>query len=432
MPERPNILYLHSHDSGRYVQPYGHAVHTPAIQRLAEQGMLFRQAFCAAPVCSASRAGLLTGQCAHSSGMIGLAHRGFSLNDYRQHIVHTLRAAGYYTALVGEQHEAARPETIGYDQAWSTKPTSAQIVAAATAFLRRPPAQPFFLSAGFAETHRVFPPPGPLDDPRFCLPPGTLPDTPEVRADMAAFKTSARALDAQMGAILDCLDETGLAQNTLVICTTDHGIAFPGMKCNLTVHGTGVMLILRGPGGFAGGQVCDALVSQVDIYPTVCELIGAARPAWLQGVSLLPLTMDITKEIREEAYAEVTYHAAYEPQRAVRSKRWAYIRRFDGRRRPVLPNCDDSPSKDVWLQAGWAERPLAPEALYDVVLDPGEANNLAGAAAYQAILDEMRARLERWMQATDDPLLRGRVAAPPGAKVNDPDGLSPSEPVSAA
>ncbi len=79
----PNILYLHSHDTGRYVQPYGHAIPTPNIQRLAEQGVLFRKAFCAAPTCSASRACLLTGQYAHSNGMLGLAHRGFSLRDYR-------------------------------------------------------------------------------------------------------------------------------------------------------------------------------------------------------------------------------------------------------------------------------------------------------------------------------------------------------------
>jgi len=94
--DRPNILYIHSHDTGRYVQPYGHAIATPALQRLAEQGVLFRKAFCAAPTCSPSRASLLTGQHAHNSGMPGLAHRGFSLNDYGQHILHTLRKAGNY------------------------------------------------------------------------------------------------------------------------------------------------------------------------------------------------------------------------------------------------------------------------------------------------------------------------------------------------
>src|SRR6266849_5087901 len=91
----PNILYIHSHDSGRYLQPYGYAVPTPNLRRLAGEGVLFRRAFSAAPTCSPSRAALLTGQCPHQNGMLGLAHRGFSMNDYGKHILHTLRAANY-------------------------------------------------------------------------------------------------------------------------------------------------------------------------------------------------------------------------------------------------------------------------------------------------------------------------------------------------
>ena len=116
---RPNIVYLHSHDTGRYVQPMGHSVPTPNLQRLAEQGVLFRQAFCAAPTCAPSRAALLTGQSAHSSGMLGLAHRGFALTDYAQHLVTSLNATGYRTILAGMQHVAAGedgPEVIGYDE----------------------------------------------------------------------------------------------------------------------------------------------------------------------------------------------------------------------------------------------------------------------------------------------------------------------------
>src|SRR5437763_15364561 len=78
----PNILYIHSHDSGRYLQPYGYAVPTPNLQKLAREGVLFRQAFSAAPTCSPSRACLLTGQFAHQNGMLGLAHRGFAMTDY--------------------------------------------------------------------------------------------------------------------------------------------------------------------------------------------------------------------------------------------------------------------------------------------------------------------------------------------------------------
>src|SRR6187402_3179785 len=111
----PNIVYLHSHDTGRYVQPYGYPVPTPNIQHLADQGVLFRQAFSAAPVCSGSRAALLTGQCPHASGMLGLAHRGYRLQHPERHIVHVLRDAGYWSGMIGEQHVSADPADVGYD-----------------------------------------------------------------------------------------------------------------------------------------------------------------------------------------------------------------------------------------------------------------------------------------------------------------------------
>src|SRR6476661_721745 len=106
---RPNIVYLHSHDTGRFIQPYGYAVPTPNLQKLAEGGVLFRQAFNAAPTCSPSRASLLTGCCPHSNGMFGLVNRGWLMPDYGKHIVHTLRSAGYSSALLGLQHIARDP-----------------------------------------------------------------------------------------------------------------------------------------------------------------------------------------------------------------------------------------------------------------------------------------------------------------------------------
>lgn len=429
MAQQPNILYIHSHDTGRYVQPYGRAVGTPNIQRLAEQGVLFRRAFCAAPTCSPSRAALLTGQSAHSSGMIGLAHRGFRLRDYRRLLSFTLADARFHTALVGVQHVATDRSILGYHELLKAPSASAADVAPeAVRFLRQGPPQPFFLDVGFFETHREFPTPGPEDDPRYCPPAPTVPDTPDTRRDMAAFRASARALDRGVGTVLQALDEAGLAENTLVICTTDHGIAFPGMKCNLTDHGIGVMLIMRGPEGFAGGRVCDAMVSHIDVYPTVCGLLGLEPAPWLEGRSLLPIVRGEADEVNEEVFAEVTYHAAYEPQRAVRTHRWKYIRRFGGRQTPVLPNCDDSPSKDVWMNHGWAHRRMEQEQLYDLVFDPGEVCNLADDPTYRDVLADMRSRLQRWMEKTEDPLLLGDVPAPPGAEVNDPNGVSPQEP----
>ncbi|HOJ22898.1 MAG TPA: sulfatase [Armatimonadota bacterium] len=434
---RLNILYIHSHDTGRYVQPYGYAVETPRIQQLAEEGVLFRQAFCANPTCSASRSVLLTGRYAHSNGMIGLAHRGSRLNDYRQHLASFLSRNGYETALSGMQHEAADRQLLGYERFLDDGPggnTQEGVARRAAAFLAERHDRPFFLSCGFSLTHRT----GrgiqwhngeasPLGDPRYCRPPAPLPDLPEIRRDFADFRASVRRLDECMGIVFDALEESGLAEETLVVCTTDHGIAFPFMKCNLTDHGTGVMLILRGPGGFTGGKVVDALVSHVDIFPTLCQMAGIPQPDWLQGTSLMPLVTGDAESVRDEVFAEVNYHAAREPMRSVRTARYRYIRRYEVHPHPVLPNCDESVSKRELLRYGWRERPQQEEALYDLIFDPNEACNVAKDPLYADALAEMRARLNRWMRETEDPLLTGRMEPWPGMASNPVDGNSPQE-----
>ena len=300
--------------------------------------------------------------------MLGLAHRGYRLADYDHHLVHTLREAGYTSTLIGEQHLSRDPNDIGYDRIVEIDSTHAAHVAPAAArILREEHEAPFFLSVGFFETHRDYFEPTSVRDALYSLPPANLPDTPETRRDMAAYKASARSLDQGVGTVLDAVPD-----NTLVILTTDHGLAFPGSKATLTDRGIGVMLIIRGP-GFRDGKVSDELVSQIDLFPTICELAGIERPAWVRGRSLLDA------ERNDAVFAEITFHAAYEPQRAVRTKRYKYIRRFDnGHAGPVLPNIDDSPSKDYLLARGLADRVLAPEELFDLVFDPNEANNLVG------------------------------------------------------
>jgi N-sulfoglucosamine sulfohydrolase len=426
----PNILYLHSHDTGRYVQPYGHPVPTPNIQHLADQGVVFRQAVCATPTCSTSRACLLTGQYGHNNGMLGLAHRGWSLNDYHQHIVHTLREAGYYSVLIGEQHIAKRPEVIGFDRVEKIDTTHVSSVApTARQVIGEPLPEPFFLSVGFFETHRDWLDPPSLRDALYSLPPANLPDTRETRHDIASYRASARTLDQGVGGVLEALDAQGLTENTLIMLTTDHGLAFPGAKATLFDRGLGVMLIMRGPGGFLGGRVSDAVVSHLDIYPTLCDLAGVEHPDNLAGFSLLPLMRGEVDALREELFAEMTWHAAYDPQRAVRTERYKYIRRFGDREYPVLPNCDDSPSKDLLLRYGWAERKVPFEQLYDLVFDPNEASNLVEDPAHADLVADLRARLFRWMDTTDDPLLNGDPVPPHGAEINDPDQLSASDPV---
>ncbi len=429
MSSVPNILYLHSHDTGRYVQPYGFPVQTPNIQRLADQGVLFRRAFCATPTCSGSRACLLTGQHAHGNGMLGLAHRGWELEDYGRHLIHTLRRGGYRSALIGEQHISEDPGVIGYDRVVEIDSNRVESVVPATIeLLDEPLEQPFFLSVGFFETHRSFFEPTSVRDALYSQPPANLPDTPETRRDIAAFKESARSLDHGVGAMLDAVDSRGLADNTIIVFTTDHGLAFPGAKATLFDRGLGVLLMMRGP-GFAFGKVVDSMVSHLDIYPTLCDLAGVPRPAWLEGRSVLPLVAGELDELHDELFAAVTYHAAYEPQRAVRTNRFKYIRRFDDRAEPVLANTDDSPSKDVLVESGWAERRVDAEQLYDLVFDPNEAGNLARDPAYAEVLDDLRGRLQEWMRRTGDPLLAGHVSGPEGARTNTPDQRSAGDPL---
>jgi N-sulfoglucosamine sulfohydrolase len=429
-PRTPNILYLHSHDTGRYVQPYGHAIPTPNIQRLADQGVLFRQAFCAVPACSGSRAALLTGEYAHTNGMLGLAHRGYTLKDYSHHLTHTLRDAGYWTGLVGEQHISSDPGVLGYDHVVDIDDHHVETVAPRVTELleHRPDDQPFFLSVGFFETHRDFFEPSSVRDALYSLPPANLPDTPETRRDMAAFKASARRLDQGVGSVLDALDRAELTDDTLVIFTTDHGLPFPGAKATLSDRGLGVLLLLRGPGGFHGGRVQDAMVTHLDIFPTICELAGIEPPAWLQGQSLLGLMRRETTDLHEAVFSEITFHAAYEPQRAVRTKRWKYIRRFGGDDRPLLSNTDDSPTKQILVDHGWADRRIPEEQLYDLVFDPNEAANLADDPGHAPVLAELRARLSTWMRETDDPLLDGPIEPLPGSRINLPHHVSADDP----
>jgi N-sulfoglucosamine sulfohydrolase len=429
----PNILYLNSHDTGRYVQPYGSAIPTPNIQWLADQGVMFRNAFCAAPSCSGSRAALLTGSYCHNNGMMGLAHRGFALYDNGQHIGRTLRDAGYHTELIGEQHVSADPAVLGYDVVHDIENTTVNAVApAAIGALGGGIPEPFFMSVGFFETHRSFFAPSSVRDRVYSLPPPFLPDTPEIRQDVAAYKASARSLDHGVGAVLNTLHETGLDRNTLVICTTDHGLAFPTAKASLLDRGIGVMLIMRGP-GIPAGVAHDELVSQIDVFPTICEIAGIDRPPWLQGRSVVDLVCGREAPgARAEIFAELTYHAAYEPQRAIRTERFKYVRRFDDYPYPVLANCDDSPSKDAYLERGWDRRPVPREALHDLFFNPGEGRNVVDHPDYAPVAADLRDRLERWMVETDDPLLHGPVPAPPGAVLNAQDQRSASEPTSVA
>jgi arylsulfatase A-like enzyme len=146
----------------------------------------------------------------------------------------------------------------------------------------------------------------------------------------------------------------------------------------------------------------------------------------------MPVVRGEAAKVNDAIFAEMTYHAAYQPLRAVRTERFKYIRRFSDYDRPVLANCDDSASKKILTEAGWGEQRVPEEQLYDLLFDPNELDDLSADPTRQQILSVMRDRLLEWMRATEDPLLNGPVPEPPGAWSNNPAQASPNDPTSAA
>lgn len=424
-----NILYLHSHDTGRCLGPYGHGVATPAFAALARRGVLFRRAFAVASSCSASRASLQTGQYPHQNGMTGLAHRGWRLFDYDRHIVNHLRRVGYRSALIGEHHIAPDADEIGYDEVVVDSSRKSDAIASATeGWLASPPPEPWFLSCGFWETHRTsFTADSARLDGRYVGTLPTLPDRRDLRRDAAAFDDALERLDAGVGRVLDALERSAAARRTLVVATTDHAPGFPGWKATLTDRGLGVYLVLSGPGVSVGREV-DALVSQIDIFPTLCEAAGAPLPAGVEGRSLWPLLRGDSEELHAAVFGEANYHAAREPQRTIRTNRHRFIRRFDGRSSSVLANIDDGITKDWVVREHPGLLHVAERQLYDLDEDPRELQNLIDEPAARALGGDLERRLLEWMADTDDPLLEGRVPTFPESVAASPDALSATEP----
>ncbi|NBI92481.1 hypothetical protein D3Z45_18375 [Lachnospiraceae bacterium] len=431
-----NILYIHTHDSGRYLEPYGVNVKTPNIMRLAREGTLFRNVHCAAPTCSPSRVGLLSGMAPHSSNMLGLAQRGFQMDDYGKHLAVYLKKQGYHTCLSGVQHEAPEAGMIGYDEVYEADCEESDFMGRdkgacghASDFLKTYKGdKPFFLSVGFIHTHRAYPEDAEdYFNPDYVTPPFTVADTKENRKDMAAYMRSAQIADECVGEVLTALEKSGMEENTIIIFTTDHGIAFPFMKCNCYDTGTGVSLIMKYKGNPAAGKACDSLLSHIDVFPTLCEMNGLEKPDYLQGKSFAGIFVKPELEINDEVFSEVTYHAAYEPMRCIRTKRHKLIRYYDFHDGHVPANIDESSCKTLLIDSGLLRKSRAREMLFDLYIDPAERENLIGNPDYKDVYTDLRLRLENWMEETGDPLLSVsyRVSKPEGAYVNRLEDLDP-------
>ncbi|MFH5183726.1 sulfatase/phosphatase domain-containing protein [Paenibacillus sp. TAB 01] len=213
----------------------------------------------------------------------------------------------------------------------------------------------------------------------------------------------------------------------MIVYTTDHGLAFPRMKCNLYDTGIGVSLMMKHPSFVRSGTAIDSLVSHLDVLPTIYDLIGMQQPEHLQGVSLLPLLQNKANTVRSEVFSEVSYHAAYEPMRCIRTERYKLIKKYGPRLSPVLANIDDGSAKSYLVDRGLQSEEYSEEMLFDLALDPVERINLIHQESHHNIAMDLRSKLEKWMEETTDPLLRGDVPLPAGARINTPDSLSPRD-----
>ncbi len=425
-----NVLYVHTHDSGRYIGPYGYQTLSPNIDTLGKDSLVFRHCYCAGPTCSPSRAAFLTGTWPHCNGMIGLAHRGFRINNYRMHAARVFGENGYETILSGIQHEAENGLDIGYHRVFNQPETKDMYISDPASFdgrsteelcsylEGRASGRPFFASLGFISCHREFPV-GNLNKD-YIAPPPQLYDCGENREDMAGYLASVKIADECVGRLMDVMKKKHLYENTIIIFTTDHGIAFPWMKCNLYDTGIGVACMIRCPGNKRNGQVSDALVSQIDILPTLYELCGIQIPEWVTGKSLLPIINGECEKINDEIFAEVTYHASYEPMRCIRTDRYKFIRRFDSNSHIIPSNIDNGPAKQFLLKSGLLEKRNQEEMLFDLYLDPMERENLVGEEKYGEIYHVLTEKLRNWMEDTEDILLaaQDKIKPPEGAVVN--------------
>lgn len=411
--------------------PYGNrAVRTPNIDRLAKQGMRFDRAILTCSSCSPSRASIMTGRYPHNTDAEQLH---WPLPRSQVTFVEKLKAAGYWTAAAGKWHlgpyvkdrfhVVAEAGTAGFQLSGRR----AKMIDDADesgcanwlpALKSRPKDKPFFLWLAALDPHRDYHP-NTIADPhkpdQVVVPP-YLPNTPEVRRDLALYYDEITRFDEYVGKVLNELDAQGVASNTLVIFMTDNGRAFP--RCKTTVYDSGIKtpFIVRWPAKVQAATTCASLISAIDIAPTLLELAGVERLPTFQGHSFAKLFADPTAKIREHAFAEHNWHDYDAHKRAVRTERFKYIRNFDA----TLPNTPPadavrSPTFQAMRklrdagnlprhQMGCFIKPKPEEELYDLENDPHELRNLAGESQHAPTLEALRDELAKWQKETNDPV----------------------------
>jgi len=432
---RPNILFCIADDwsfphAGAYGDP---VVKTPAFDRVAREGVLFTHAFCASPSCTPSRGGILTGQAIHR-----LKEGGNLWSFLRKEFVvypDVLEAAGYFVGLQGKGWGPGDFKAGGRER----NPAGPNFKSFQQFLDAAPEGKPFCFWYGSTDPHRAYEEGSgaraglKADDVRV---PPFFPDTAEVSSDILDYYFEVERYDRSVGEILAALEQSGRAENTLVVVTSDNGMPFPRCKANVYDCGTRMPLAIRWPARVKGGRTSDAFASLTDIAPTFLEAVGLEPLREMTGRSLLGLLDGREPQGRDEVFVERERHAnvrrgnASYPCRAVRTKQFLYIRNLRPDRWPAgdpekwmavgrYGDVDDSPTKNFILDRreepgmrkfhdlAFAKRP--PEELYDLEKDPSQVNNVAGRPEYAAAQAPLRAALDRWMKETADPRAEGET-----------------------
>jgi len=409
LASRPNVLIITTHDTGRHFGCYGNpAVHTPVIDSIAKNGVRLSNYFATVPICSASRASMMTGLYPQAHGLMDLCGPAFGwrLRNYSQHLSHLMRSDGYHTCMFGFQHEAHGTEHLGFDEIRARDiPPSDRTAHEVAAFLgewtKRD--RPFYAQVGFFETHTPFERGGvePDESNGVYVPPYLVRDEDSVR-QMALFQGAVRKVDGAVGIILDALRANGLEQDTLLVFTTDHGIEMPRSKWYLYDPGIAIGLVMQwSGGGITGGIVCDCLLSNVDFLPTVLELAGVPVPDYVQGTSFVSNIRDPAAAAPREAVYGL-YHKT--STRYVRTNRYKFIRHFD------FPY--DFHTLPVSFADQQMKRGIPHVELFDFDADPNEFENVSESPEYADVCDQLSDMLWCWLESVEDPILQGPVRSP--------------------
>ena len=417
--ERPNVLFIISHDTGRHLPCYGRSFYAPNFSRFAKEGAIFDNYFCPAPVCGPSRGSIVTGRYPHTNSP---DFRGFDRGRQQKSLPQYFVDDGYDTYLFGIYDESVNLQLLGYENVYppgkERKPNTdgpshrVRLIAPVVKdFISSyDEERPFFAWVGLFETHRPFhishDNAGDADSAEV---PGYLQVDPMVRGDIADLNGSVQALDEGVGLMLDALDASGLSDNTIVIYTTDHGIAFPRAKGSLYDPGLETSLIIRWPRAIKPGKAYHQLLCNVDLMPTLLDLAGIEKPDGIDGRSFSRLFRDENANIRDSFFSEVTWHCRYRPMRGLRTERYKYIRHFHRYPGVYLPyDVHTSPSGKVMRESLY-KREYTDEELFDLEADPLERINLIGDERYRRIQDQMCGDLAEWMARTRDPVLEGTL-----------------------